>query len=336
MRPMFDDLCYKTAIRDFDVELCLNAHLPPYYQKIQKSAAPIPKEYTYEKWYWAISKVRIQSARNEDLAAPIPQTIDGRINYEERRKYFEEREPAYQQAAWEMLDRAVRFFKYHLHNPNLSSVNQFDRDFQNPVWIDEGGEEIKYTDTGRITVVNTKPHLDRFGIRPFSRLDDTDLLNALENPISPDLIEQLLSDAQSAAFQGNLRRSVLETAIACEIAVKQAFFAKATPSGAAYEYLEDKGKVHVSIPDLIHSVAKQAFGKSFKEDEEPHYNNIDFLFRGRNKVAHRGKLIYRDGSGALHPIDNYKLEEWWKSVRILHAWLLAQVKEQETNNLLRK
>jgi hypothetical protein len=58
---------------------------------------------------------------------------------------------------------------------------------------------------------------------------------------------ELLSDAQSAAFQDNLRRSTLETAIACETVVKQTFFAKATPSGAAYEYLEDKGKVHVTI-----------------------------------------------------------------------------------------
>ncbi|MCX6677566.1 MAG: hypothetical protein NTU95_06430 [Methanothrix sp.] len=324
---MFDDLSYKTTIRDFDVELCLSNNLPAYYRNMQKSGTPIPKEYTDENWYWATSKVTIQSARNEDMTIPMPQTIDGRKSYEERRRYFKERKPAYQQAAWDVLDRAVRFFKYRLHNPNLSLVNQYNNDFQNPIWIDESGNEIK--DTEGIIVVTSLSSLNRFGVRFLSRHDDTDLVNALQNPISPDLIEQLLSDAQSAVFQGNLRRFVLETAIACETAVKQTFFAKATPSGAAYEYFEDKGKVHVSIPELIHSVAKQAFGKSFKEDEESHYNNIDFLFRCRNKVAHRGELIYRDGSGILHPVDKDKLEEWWESVTILRAWLLAKAKEQE-------
>lgn len=60
-----------------------------------------------------------------------------------------------------------------------------------------------------------------------------------------------------------------------------------------------------------------------------HYNNIVFLFRCRNKVAHRGELIYKDDSGILHPVDNDKLAEWWKSVTVLREWLLARAKEQE-------
>jgi len=328
-RPMIDDLGYKTMIRDFDVELCLNINLPAY-RNMQKRGDLVSKEYNDENYYWSTKKVRIYSSRNEDKTVPMPQTIDGRTSYEERSRSFAELKPAYRQAAWEVLDRAIRFFKYRLHNPNLSSVNQYDRDFQNPVWIDESGNEIK--NTGVVRVMSPLPSLNRFGVRSLSRHDDADLVNALQNPISPDLIEELLSDAQSAAFQDNLRRSILETAIACETAVKQTFFAKATPSGAAYEYLEDKGKVHVSIPELIHSVAKQAFGKSFKEDEQSHYNNIEFLFRSRNKVAHRGELIYRDGSGVLHPVDKDKLAEWWESVTILRAWLLAKAKEQEENN----
>jgi len=135
-----------------------------------------------------------------------------------------------------------------------------------------------------------------------------------------------MSDAQSAVLQNNLRRAVLEMAIACEIAVKQAFFAKATPAGAAYEYLEDKGRVHVPITELLHNVAKQAFGKSFKEEEPSNYNNVDFLFRGRNKVAHRGELVYRDGTGNLQSIDEETLAEWWESVMILRAWILANAR----------
>lgn len=99
-------------IRDFDVELCLNTHLPAHHRNMQKIGAPIPKEYTDENWYWAISKVRIHSARNEAMTVPMPQTIDGRTNYEERRRYFEERKPAYQKAAWEEFVEILR--SWHL------------------------------------------------------------------------------------------------------------------------------------------------------------------------------------------------------------------------------
>jgi hypothetical protein len=333
-RPMIDDLRYKTTIGDFDVELFLNTNLPAYYRNMQKRGDPVPKDYTDENYYWATSNVRICTTRNEDITAPIPQTIDGRTSYEERRRYFEKLKPAYQQAAWEVLDRAIRFFKYHLHNPNLLSVNPYARDFQNPVWIDESGNEIQ--NNAGYGILTPLPSLGSFGVRSLSRHDDQDLMNSLKNPISTDLIEELLSDAQSAAFQGNLRRSALETAIACEIVVKQTFFAKETPSGAAYEYLEDNRKVHVTILELINFVAKKAFGKSFKDDEMPHYKNIDSLFQCRNKVAHRGELKYKDESGMLRPVDKDKLAEWWSSVEILRAWLLAKAKEQEAANLPEK
>ena len=43
----------------------------------------------------------------------------------------------------ETAKTAMRFFKYRLHNPNISFVNQNNNDFQNPVWIDDSGNEIK-------------------------------------------------------------------------------------------------------------------------------------------------------------------------------------------------
>ena len=114
-------------------------------------------------------------------------------------------------------------------------------------------------------------------------------------------------------------------AIACEVAVKQTYsakiFAKPTPAGAAYEYLEDKGLINASIPNMIHPVAKKAFGKSFMEDEKSHYHNIEFLFRCRNKVAHRGELVYKDNSDRLCSVDKGKLVEWWESAEILRVWL---------------
>lgn len=142
-RPMIDDLSYRTTIRDFEVELCLNANIPACFRNDHKKGESVPEEFTDENYYWAISKVRIQSSRNEDKTVPMPQKINGRTSYEERCRYFDELKPAYRQVAWEVLDRAVLFFKYHLHNPNIASVNQYGEDFQNPVWIDECGKKIE-------------------------------------------------------------------------------------------------------------------------------------------------------------------------------------------------
>jgi len=305
-RPRTDDLCYKTTIGDFDVELCLNPDVTAY-RNIQKSDA----SFYPENDYWATSKVRIQSVRNEDV--PLP------IDNEERRKYFEEREPAYRQAGLEVLNRAMLFFKYRLHNPCLSAGRYSGKGFLSPVWMDESGNKLKHS--GGYGVGKSLPELGRFSVKSLSHQNDHDLEEALQNPISPNMIEELLSDGQSAVFEGNLRRAIMEIAIATETAVKQAFFAKATPAGAAYEYLEDKGRVRILVTDLISSVAKEAFGKSFREDEKSHYENIDFLFRCRNKVAHRGELTYKDDSGSVNPVDEKRLSEWWESVEILLDWL---------------
>ena len=84
-------------------------------------------------------------------------------------------------------------------------------------------------------------------------------------------------------------------AIACEVAVKQTYsakiFAKPTSAGAAYEYLEDKGLIKASISNMIHPVAKRHSGKVLWKMRSPIITILNFFFRCRNKVAHRGELV---------------------------------------------
>jgi len=110
-------------------------------------------------------------------------------------------------------------------------------------------------------------------------------------------------------------------AIACEVAVKQVFFAKSSIAGEAYEYLESKRKVEVSVPELIDGAAKQAFGESFKTAHSPEFKSISYLFQCRNKIAHRGEAWYRDERGTRHEIDRDTLATWWQSVENLLGWL---------------
>lgn len=313
-RPRTDVLQYKITTNGFDVELCLNPEFETWRNLLGHAEKAL-----IEDSYWGISKIRISVAREEDVPPPPPQTVDGITSYDERRRYFEERKPAYREVAAKILNHAVFFFKYRLHNPQLSKLGQYGVGFQNPTWFDDKGEEYKLG--GKTGVGYRLPDLASFGVKCLSDSDDTCLQQALQSPVVHELHEELLADAQTAIFEGNLRRGALEMAIACEVAVKQAFFARSTVAGEAYEYLERKRKVTVSVPELISGAAKQAFGESFKDSYPVDYDNICFLFQCRNKIAHRGEPLYRDKKGEPRKADIDTLKQWWASVEVLISWL---------------
>jgi hypothetical protein len=310
-RPEIDRLQYETRIGVFDVEILL----------IPRGGAR-SKRSDEEHWSFCISRALISVARDEQVEPPPPQiTKEGNIDYTVQDSYFEERLLAYQEVAAAVVNRVILFFKYKLHNPFLRELETRDQELQNPEWTDETGREVgKGIQT---FIAHRVPGLgySSFGIRKLKRTDDAELEQALKTPVGPELYEELLSDAQAAVFQNNFRRAIIEMAIACEVAVKQTFFSKETPAGAAYEYLEDKGRINIRIIELIDSAAKHAFGESFKDVNGSAYQDIDNLFRCRNKVAHRGEVVYKDDSGGLNVIDLNTLAKWWQSVEALLEWL---------------
>jgi len=110
--------------------------------------------------------------------------------------------------------------------------------------------------------------------------------------------------------------------MACELAIKQTYFSTSTAAGRAYEFMEDRQKISMSIVDYIDGVAEYALGETFeKASSKADYLNIQHLFRGRNKVVHRGELAYRDDKGKDHPIDLDVLKRWWVSIERLLGWL---------------
>ena len=113
------------------------------------------------------------------------------------------------------------------------------------------------------------------GEKDFTADHDARLQDVLQNDISIELHQEFLADAQTSIVNGSLCRAILEMAIACEVAVKQLFFTESTPAGAAYEYLERKGRVNIPTIDLIHSVAKEVFGESFKDVHSDAYVHVD-------------------------------------------------------------
>ena len=269
-----------------------------------------------------IDAISVEVTREETALPPPPGVTDqGGNDWSTQYEYFQERRAIYRQVAVTIINRIIRYFKYKLHQPMLREVTLNEQSLQTPEWLNEDGTLAGKS--GYVYVVPPVPGVSPYKIGALYFTNDSlvDLNGSLNETASVSLHEELFSDAQSAAADQNIRRSVLELAISCEVAVKQKFFSSPTPSGAAFEYLEDKGRVNVTVLDLIDNVANQAFGESFKVKHADHYKNIDFIFRCRNKVAHRGIAEYKNDTGSIHQLTLKALDDWIISVKALFSWL---------------
>lgn len=308
-RSKEDPLRYNAFIEEFDVEVALVCDGDVGY-----------KEKDDLHFTRTVTQIDVSISRDEDSAPPdvIVSEIAKR-DFRDRAPWFEKRLNEYRLIAIEAANRVIRFFRYEMRTPNLPEFTGGD-EFLNPHWTNETGKEIQ---PGIIIVGGRVIHPRGpllLGEKDFTEAEDEKLRYVLQNDIIIELHMVFLADAQTSVMNGKLRRAVLEMAIACEVAVKGAIFANST-TAAAYEYLEDKGRVHTKVIELIDGVAKAAFGQSFKDVDPIAYKDIDHLFRARNKVAHRGELIYRDDCGAQHNVDRPTLAAWWVSIETLVSWI---------------
>jgi hypothetical protein len=269
----------------------------------------------------------VKVSREEiDQPPPVHPDERGTMDYTIQAGYFDQRTKEFGAAAREAVNRLIRFFRYSLKTPYVEDVPVGHQCFRNARWTDERDREIG---KGAMVVVAERTpgmHGELGVVRLTPDLSES-LQRFLEQPSAIPLFDELLSDAQTAWFAGNLRRSVLELAVACEILVKRRFFAGESPAGAAFDYLEDQGQIRVRVVDLLDRVSREAFGNSFRNAHPREYRDIDHLFRCRNRVAHRGELSYRDDKGTRVRVEAAMVASWWESISVLVEWLASQAKE---------
>lgn len=295
---------YEAVMDGFDVEVTL--HPDP----------DGPRSRRRRQRNWTATSKEVSVAVSRDEAVPPPPLIvlpSGGRDFRNRVPYMDQRSREYGPVAFRALNNAVAFLRFQLRQPlqkiQASALN----------WTDDLGHDIE---TG---IVITAPatfltHPDGYlGVQPLERKHDKRLGAAIAKPVSVALHEELLSDAQAAAMQGNIRRAVLELAIACEVFAKHAFFGS-DDAGRVFAALEDRGKLGVSIIDLIEIGGEALRGTKFRKFDPAAHADIDHLFRARNKVAHRGEVTFRDDKGKQHTVDRALLERWWRSVEKLFAW----------------
>lgn len=265
-------------------------------------------------------KVQLHVTRAEgSKPPPTPRNAKGGRDVGERAEWIREREDGYRDAAVTALNRLIRFFKYTMKTPQLSQFSEHEDCLLNPDWYDEDHNKLDpgiVKASGRL--ITSRGWL---GERDFTVSDDVDLEACLDRELEPEVFQDFLSDAQTSILGGKLARASLELAIACEVAVKQLFFGAGTVASAVLEHLQDKQHFNIRVIELLVGAAQSAFGESFKQTHPRTFEHIVFLFRCRNQVAHRGKLTYRDDGGRQQIVNRRVMEQWWKSVDTLMAWI---------------
>ncbi len=308
--PEDQDIRLDCAIGEFDVAM-----------QLVVDSSERAKKTNDAHWTYVLRRVLVSISKDEvELPSAVIPDDKGRKDYTIQAAYFDQRIEQYGDVACKAINRLIRFFKFHLKTPFLMELPSQHRVFQNAKWTDHLGNIVGKGPV--VFVSNGVPgRMGQLGVLKLGPESLEPLEKALQEPLEPKLYEEILSDAQTALFEKNLRRSVLEMAIACEVVVKRRFFSAYTPAGAAFDYLEDTSRIKVRVIDLIHRIAEEAFGRSFHVDHPDQYKNIDHLFRCRNKIAHRGELSYRDDSGVTQPVDYNTVESWWNSIMSLIEWI---------------
>jgi hypothetical protein len=213
-----------------------------------------------------------------------------------------------------IMNRLIRYFRFTLGHPLLEAVRAQELRTSNPQWTDENGTPLDV----RIMAVEAKGfaglrHSPGFGIKPFTPEQFHEFEKALQVDTSYELYEELMVDARDALMQGNLRRGVLEMAMACEVVTK--------------EFCSKKNITvkHETVPMILNTVLKKAIGTGFADSpNKEHWHNIEYLFQCRNNAAHGKNLGYNDKHGAPQNVDYKTFQDWWHSLETLIEWIRSR------------
>jgi hypothetical protein len=264
------------------------------------------------------------SREEEERVPDVVVSEAGGHDYTPRTPYFQQRAPEYSAAARTCLERFLTFVRFGLGQPLLWGAGDAPpRAIESTTWLDADGTPINpgIQVLGSISI----------GLRdkgwhshPLSAADEARIRLALKASPDPPLHHVILAQGKDAAIAGDLRRAVMELAIASEVAVKHAFFAPNSPAGEAFEYFEDKSLLRAGVIDLLGEPSRRAFGEGFKDHDEAACQAVEYLFRCRNKVVHRGQLVFRDAKSIVCVADQAVIRDWLGAVLRLFEWLEAK------------
>ena len=247
-----------------------------------------------------VDKIEIILSKEVGEIPKIPKTEQGGRDFTDVGSYFDEKKKEFSPLANEIYNRLIKYIKYVLKQPYMNTA-AIDRDqLLNPSWSDSDGNNY-----GCPSVIM---HAEVIPVMDGKSLGST----------------SLKPNHETAIFSNDIRRGVFEMALVCELSSKRKYFDDGGVAGLAFDYFEDKAKIRITVLELISSVAEEVFGESFKSVSADDYENIDYLFRCRNKIAHKGKVAFKDKNGAWVYPDINLVKNWFESVENLLSWLSSK------------
>jgi hypothetical protein len=224
----------------------------------------------------------------------------------------------YRKVVFTVMNRLIEYFKYEKGNPFLRPLNAGH--LKKWEWYDQN-DKLLYEEPKGVIVGHFPGLHDRLDSKGLRMSELGSLTAALG--VSRDIIvvDELRAQAREAIYEENLLLAVLLLAVAVEVKVKTTFLGSNSAASNAFDYSQEKGRIEVSPVDFIGTIAKRTFGQGFNDVNQKAYTNIQYLFRCRNKVAHRGQGIYSDNNEKPQRVDREKLDLWWTSVTELFTWL---------------
>lgn len=309
-----DDRIFRLNVNDFAVEIELGGFSG---SSRGSGGGPMATE---------ITSLVFRVTRDEADSPPVVEPAeDGTIDWTALQEYLWEKGKEYIVVVEQVIERMSAYFRFRAGHALVQlHPERGQPHFLNPVWTDEMGKTVWNRKSSFVFGGSASLHLyPRFDVTAYRPSDRLALMAALEQPLELDLYEELLADVRDAVAMGNLRRAVLELAIACEVAVKQIYFNPESYADAAYSYLEEKGRVRARVLDFVDAIAVHTFGRSLRTEDAQCFQRLVYMFRCRNRIAHRGILIFRDDQGNEVTADSARLLDWWSAVRKTIDWLKA-------------
>lgn len=147
--------------------------------------------------------------------------------------------------------------------------------------------------------------------------------NDIVYDIDPSIVDYHIEEARTAIFSKSVEILVINTAVSLEIFASRFCLKYACKIGKDTDahfksLLESKDGFIVNYFKII---IPYLMSKDLSIEHNNQYEQIDFLFRTRNKIVHNGKAFYKDDSGTKHNVDYEKAHKFFLSVIDVMEWL---------------
>jgi hypothetical protein len=238
------------------------------------------------------------------LEVQISREVEGDVRLETHR-------PEYDAVLRTVVGNFVAYSRYVKRNLLLRGLEDLHTpDLRNAVWTLDG----VHLNPGTIFLEGRYPS-DTY----ISQEDRDHLKSYLINPPTPELHEVLLAEARDARALRDVRRTVIDLAIVCEVLLKTSLFGRDQVAASVIENLEEHNVLRASLKELL-AAAGRAFGSSLSETDSKAHSDILALYDVRSRIVHHGRAE-KKVDGKRVPVEPSDVAEWFAAVSALRQWL---------------